>query len=378
MTVALRRQIQELGESVPIHSQEGRDQLWRNVATELNHRHREVASRSHRTTRMRAIWLMGVVTCALFLVVGLPLLNQSHTSIGNYLLRTQRLEAAARPDRLVVFNSASHSADSAAGYHNVASNSEFELWLHEDGMRLMLRHKSSGQTWSTSPDVRDARVPASQLGRLTSPFSIRYGDASGHVDSWANPFDHATRIESYHISSGMGIRFVFEGLKIAVRLDFQLGDGYLEVSIPYNGIESYGSYDVKAIELLPFFEVRGGEGAGKLVLADALSPELEPSLMFGVTREHVGYMAEVVEGNEYASIHVDPSGLIVESQRVYIAFLLDNEANRSPGAKGKPTVRYHPVVEDDSQFDGVAEFLQRHMRNTGAGGRTAELLTVTG
>jgi len=38
MTCALRRQIQELGESVPIYSQEGRDQLWRNVATELSHR----------------------------------------------------------------------------------------------------------------------------------------------------------------------------------------------------------------------------------------------------------------------------------------------------------------------------------------------------
>lgn len=381
MTWALRRQIQELGEAVPVHSREGRDQLWRNVATELNHR--QSATRTQRTSRRRAVWLMSVVTCAVLLVVGLPLFNHG------YLIRPHMLEAAARSDRGIVFSSGAGSSQSDSDYSWVAGNAEYDLWLHDDGMRFIIHHKASGQTWSTSPDVRDARVPASQLGRFGSPFSIRYGDAKGRVDGWANPLDDATLIEKYHISSGIGIRFLFEDLRIAVRIDYQLGDGFLEVSIPENGIETYGNYEVKAIEFFPFFQVRDGDAGNRLILAGESDAQLEASLygllpqprlksqlMFGVTGDQFGYLAEVVQGGEYASIHVDPSGLMVESQRVYVEFLLDGDDGKA--AKVRPTVRYHAVVVEETKTDGVADLLQQHLRDARSQSRTADAAMMTG
>lgn len=375
MTCALRRQIQELGESVPIYSQEGRDQLWRNVATELSHR--QSAGLRQRGTRRRAMWLLSVVACAVLFVIGLPLFNHG------YLLRTEMLEAAARSDRGIVFSSAAGANHTGSDYSWVAGNAEYDLWLHVDGMRFLIRHKASGQTWSTSPDVRDARVPASQLGRLSSPFSIRYGDAMGRVEGWANPYDDATLIEYYHISSGIGIRYLFEDLRIAVRIDYRLGDGFLEVRIPENGIETYGSYEVKAIELFPFFQVRDGAAGNRLILAGsgeeavdaALHERLKSQVMFGVTGDQFGFLAEVVEGGEYASIHVDPSGLMVPAQRVYVEFLLEGDAAHAP--KVHPTVRYHALVED-AGTGSVAELLQQHLRDARSRSRTAGAALVAG
>lgn len=391
MTVALRRQIKELGDSVPTHSQGGRDQLWRNVATELNHR--QAVSKPRGPARLRAVWMMGVVTCAILLVVMLPLLNQSHTSLGGYLLRTQLLEAAPRSDRGVVLGWANESSQSIVGHQLVASNAAFELWQHEDGMRFVIRHKSSGQMWSTSPDVRDARVSADQFGRAISPFSIRYGDANGRVDAWANPADQATLLEVYPISSGIGIRYVFDSLGIAVRLDYVLGDGYLEVSIPDDGIEAYGSYQVKSIELFPFFHVRDSGTENRVVMAAASSHELAHSLeallagphdrsqlMFGVTGDDFGFLAEVVQGGDFASVHVDPSGMAIPLQRVYVEFLMGSAGLQTDDEVAR-TVRYHVLVNDGTKAVGLAELLQRHLHESRASGRTAigtGPLTITG
>lgn len=388
MTAALRRQIKELAEAVPTHSQAGRDQLWRNVATELSHR--QAAGTARHPARISAFSLLGVFACAILFVAVLPLFNQSHTPLGAYLLRSQMLEAAGRSDKGLVFKWSGDTAYAGTGYRLVASNPGYELWLHEDGLRFMLRHIASGQTWSTTPDVRDVRVSSEQFGRLVSPFSIRYGDEAGRVDGWANPMDDASLIEYYPISSGIGIRFLFEALGIAVRLDYELGDGYLQVSLPENGIETYGSYNVKSIELFPFFHVSGVDEENRLVLAassssdfdatlDGLLPQrpTKSQLMFGVTGERFGYMAEVVEGGEYATIHVDNSGLMVASQRVYVEFLVSpslvkvQRSNRS-------TVRYHALVMEDAGGDRVADLLQQHLRENRAEGRLVGLRSFAG
>lgn len=189
MTVALRRQMQELTNAVPHRTQGERDQLWRNVATELSHRN--AAATPSRSARFRTISLFSIVAFAVILVVFLPLMNQSH--FGGYFLRTQYLEAASRKDQIRLFDW--HADSGTNGFHRVAANPKLELLLYEGGTQFLLRHKSTGQLWSTSPDVRDARVPEAMLGHMSSPFAIRYGDETGRVDGWANPVDHMTMLE---------------------------------------------------------------------------------------------------------------------------------------------------------------------------------------
>ena len=150
MTCALRRQIQELGESVPIYSQEGRDQLWRNVATELSHR--QSAGLRQRGTRRRAMWLLSVVACAVLFVIGLPLVNHG------YLLRTQMLEAAARSDRGIVFSSAAGANHTGSDYSWVAGNGIRPVAARgrhavSSGIKLPGKHGVQALTWG-------ARVPA--------------------------------------------------------------------------------------------------------------------------------------------------------------------------------------------------------------------------
>lgn len=381
MTVTLRRQFQELLESVPSYPQHGKDQLWRNVATELSYRRAQAEAR--RSGRFRGLWLAGVVALALLLVVLPPFVNQSPNSVGGYLMRTQLLEAAPRPERSVVSWRDGLGAGEA-GFHVIAANPRLELLLNDDGMRFMLRHKPTGQTWATSPDVRDARVSLAQFSRLSSPFAIRYGDEAGRVDGWANPVDDVAYMEYYPVSNGVGIRFVFENLGIAVRVDYQLGDGFFEVRIPEGGIEEYGAYRVKAVELLPFFDAvaadeqkrlvmaAAGERADGLPLPTAPADAPEQRLLFGVVGETTGFLAEVVEGVESATIHVDASGMAVDAQRVYVEFLVTPRADgRTGGRSGTPSyaVRYYTLTQENAALDGAAGMFQRHMREGLGGGR---------
>lgn len=380
MSFAFRRQFKALADSVPQYPQANRDQLWRNVATELSHR--QAVAKSRGSGRFRALWLAGVVSFAFLLVVLPPLFNQSHTSLGGYLMRTQLLEAAPRRERSVVVGWGDGGGQEIVGFRHIASNPGLELFLHEDGMRFLIRHKSSGRMWTTSPDVRDARVSAEYSGRLNSPFSIRYGDESGRVDAWANPADHVSFMEYYPISGGVGIRFVFESLAIAVRIDYQLGEGYLQVSIPEGGIEEYGTYRVKAIELFPFFDVWGDEEAKRLVMASTVQavPDLsvqlvtdhaEPQLLFGIVGDGAGFLAEVIEGGNAASVHVDPSGVTIDSQRVYVEFLVGGEQGGASGRQqgGRHTVRYYALTDEHPGMDGAAEMFQRHMKESLGTGR---------
>ena len=100
---------------------------------------------------------------------------------------------------------------------------------------------------------------------------------------------------------------------------------------------------------------------------------LKSQVMFGVTGDQFGFLAEVVEGGEYASIHVDPSGLMVPAQRVYVEFLLEGDAAHAP--KVHPTVRYHALVED-AGTGSVAELLQQHLRDARSRSRTAGRLVA--
>lgn len=390
MTVALRRRMQDLANAVPQHSKGNRDQLWRNVVTELNHR--EAGAGPHRSRRFRSISLFGTAAIAALMVVLLPLMNHSFSSPGGYFLRTQFLEAASRKEQGAILDWREGNAPDLGGFLRVASNPALELLLYEDGTQFLLRHKSSGQIWSTSPDVRDTRVPEALLGRMNSLFAIRYGDDAGRVDAWANPIDHMTMLEYHPLSSGMGLRFVFESLGIAVRIDYQLGDGFLQVSIPEEGIQEYGSYRVKAIEVLPFFDTVGDQGEKRLLMTstaqferpDSLAArfagsEAAPSLLFGISGEKAGFLAEVIDGSEVASIHVDPSGFMVDANRVFVEFLVGkgDKADQSASSRQR-TVRYYAITDEHVGHDGIAEVFQRYIKERlGANRRVTESVDLS-
>lgn len=371
MNPALRQRFRELANAVPRHTAASRDQVWRNIATELEHQRGRAAHR--RNTGLRTFSLIGVVSLAVLLVVLLPLINFSPTG---YLLKGQLLEAAPRSDKVVTGDWRENVAPDLHGFRRIASNPRQELLLHEDGMQVVVRHKSSGQMWSTSPDVRDIRVPTNLLGRLNSPFAIRYGDEKGRVDTWANPADDMTLLEYHAMSSGVGLRFIFEPIGIAVRINYRLGEDYLEVSIPEDGIEQYGSYHVKAVELFPFFDMVGYPEAKQLVASRAASfdsyqavaqlvQEKRSPLLFGVYNERAGFLAEVMAGGDTASINIDPTGRMVASERVYVSFAMDSESReKSIGPGREYVVKYHTLTEDAMEADGIAELLQQHMRET--------------
>lgn len=382
MTVALRRQVQDLANAAPQRSQGDRDQLWRNVATELSHRQSLAAP--ERAGRLRTFSLLSMVAFALLLVVFLPMMNESQP--GGYLLRTPYIEAASRKEQSVILDWRDGNGADRDGYRRIAANPSLELLLYEGGTQFLLRHKSTGQIWSTSPDVRDARVPESLLGRMNSPFAIRYGDDAGRIDEWANPIDHMTMLEYHPLSSGMGLRFIFDTLGIAVRIDYQLGDGYLQVSIPEGGIQETGAYKVKAIEILPFFDTVDDMGAKKLLVAsmpevsDPLSAMFagvrEPSpLLFGISGEKAGFLAEVVHGADVASVHVDPSGYMVDSNRVFVEFQLSGRNDKgtpSSTSARQHTVRYYALTDEKVGQDSVAEVFQRHMKERLGAGRRVD------
>src|SRR5690625_2740342 len=92
MSNALRHRMQQLGHAVPERTSIERDQIWRNVATELNFR--QSRSKSDRRRRLRFVSLMGVFVFAGLFVILQPLVSQP----PYYLARPQYLEAASRKD----------------------------------------------------------------------------------------------------------------------------------------------------------------------------------------------------------------------------------------------------------------------------------------
>ena len=70
-------------------------------------------------------------------------------------------------------------------------------------------------------------------------------------------------IEYYHISSDA---FATSSKTCELRCASTTGSAMAsEVRIPENGIETYGSYEVKAIEPFPFFQVRDGAAGNRLI-----------------------------------------------------------------------------------------------------------------
>lgn len=369
MTSALRRRMQELANAVPQRSASDREQMWRNVATELTLRSAE--SNPARARRFRSFSLFSIMALAGIMVVLQPLVSRS----PSFWLRPQYLEAASRKEHSGILDWRDGHGDAQDGFRRIASNPSFELLLSESGTHFAIRHKSTGQVWSTSPDVRDARVPADLLGRMSSPFAFRFGDEGGRIEEWANPVDHMTRLVRYPLPSGMGLRFDFDTIGISIRIDYQLGDGFLQVSIPPDGIQEYGTYRVKSIELFPFFDVVEDSESKRLVVVDAAGyQELLESvdlfgyegnaapLLFGVTGEKAGFVAEVVEGTDSASVHIDPSGYMVHANRVFVEFQMNGAGTGSQSEPVARTVRYHMLTDDKAGHDGLAELFQRHMK----------------
>lgn len=378
MNVALRRHMQRLYESVPPSSSETRDQMWRNVVTGLNrhpHQGRSVADRRGRL----GLFAVGMVALLLTAAAS-PAVHERVMDVALMRLYSPPLLEAAGRDHGGVPGLRERASREPDGFVLVNHTPDLELFLYDKGTQLLIRDKSTGQMWRTSPDVRDARVPVEWLGRVSSPFVIRYKDDSGRIDGWVNPVDDATAITHHPLSKGIGMRFHFEPLGISVRIDFELGADYLQMSIPPGGVEEYGTYRVHAIEMLPYLAPVGEEPEEQLLFPtrnaayDALEhmrwtqsgvpQRAEPAFLFGRVGLDAGFVGIVTEGAADARLHLGPSGYLLGFDGVHVEFdLARSRSDRRPASSASTahTVRYYLVTGDEAAQEGASSVLHRYL-----------------
>ncbi len=147
------------------------------------------------------------------------------------------------------------------GLTQIAENSKSALYVNLDTANFYFYDKIGGQTYSAVPDGADST--------FSSMIKISYMSGGGVVANISAPgVDSGFEIKK--IEDGLKIIFTFssDNTKFKVPMNVKLGEGYIDVSIPFSEIKEGGDSRITDIELLPNFMYGSADEDGYVLIPD--------------------------------------------------------------------------------------------------------------
>ena len=300
----------------------------------------------------------------------------------------------------------------------VAENESFILAWESEYKRILLKDKSNGHVWSTTPssaltpryDTSGNRIIVNP--RVNSPIVIEYSDFESQelIDATAYVASIKENSVSEEITdSGIRVTYYFPDAQISVPVEYGLRNNGININIDIGDITE-GDYKLCGISLAPFMcsienaeengylfvpsgsgaliykknetdipitytqEVYGADKARHLEYEEKATSEKEIRLpVFGSKSGDSALCAIIEDGAESASINVSAGAANIGYSGVYASFSvrgyqwvkIKNKYQRlyceSP-ATGKFSVTYSPLYGEKANYIGMADTYRSYLK----------------
>lgn len=300
-------------------------------------------------------------------------------------------------------------------------NSLYELWINVDVCQIILREKTSGREWLSTPSEIDKEESISRgmKEQMKSNLLISFIDSSRNiitVNSFAESINDGT-YEVVKLHNGIKITYDFtkENLKFKIPMQITLGADYMEATLLYDEIKEYGTSKITSIDLLPYWgtgreneigylfipdgsgalvnfsdnsrnsdpwrqRVYGADPAVDLMLKSVDAPEMVTMPVFGIKKGNGAFFAVIDQGDTAASIYASNSSINAPFASVGSSFIFhqyditglrNKSGNSSELATASvepihvtPSVRYYFLEEDNADYSGMARKYRTYLEKT--------------
>ncbi|MDR6549116.1 DUF5696 domain-containing protein [Paenibacillus qinlingensis] len=307
------------------------------------------------------------------------------------------------------------SATDLNGWTVVKQNQRYALKLHVKSGNLAVKDLSTGFEWTAfaKQELLDKeKVGGTLRTNLESPFIMEYFEASAIQRKIKNAKDPNALITYSQTNQGFAADYTFKDIEIGFRMEFDLTDDGVKVSIPVQSISEKNKFKLISIESLPFFGAAGVDSiAGYIFIPDGpgglirfpqeqdlvgkgyeqpvygaelttgnfpetnMSPVSMP--VFGMKQGSNAFLAIIDKGEYTASIKAYRPGIISNMNSVSTKFVYREEYDRRLSLGGKSVrvfqdemaaqdrvVDYHFLRGDQANYVGMAQTYRTYMLDT--------------
>ncbi len=297
-----------------------------------------------------------------------------------------------------------YAANIPAGYSKIAQNQEFNLYMCEDDLSLIVEDKESGATMSSAITYDDGKNNNTWLGAMKSAVVLTF--INGNDDSkQADLVNDEVRKTITSTANGFRAELLWNKYSFGLTLEVELTDEGLTAYIADESIvENSDNYRIGTIAIYPFMgnsyldEKEGyllvPDGNGALIYLDdkegrfsvgysemiygkdigfedssvtsllwdryemVTDAEKIIAPVYGIahTDDGIAYLAIVEEGDERATIEAHPNGVSVDYNRAYAKFI-ERKLYTQPTSNNSTSGSLHLAESDRSHSDLRIRFL---------------------
>ncbi len=155
-----------------------------------------------------------------------------------------------------------------SSFRLAAESAHLRLYLEPTTSQLIVEDKRNGKLWTSNPidGVAGQRAPTRDQEKAV--FFVYYTDSHRDHENYTDSAIGKPIIAVTSLARGAAADFRFNDLGLGFRMLFQLGDDYLDVSIPRESLSEEGQNLFVGIEPLPFLGATSSDVSGYFVVPD--------------------------------------------------------------------------------------------------------------
>jgi hypothetical protein len=152
----------------------------------------------------------------------------------------------------------------------VDENSRLALYVDPLSGQVIVENKADGYLWRTNPEKPDKKAKGVHKMTLQSQLVLNYQSDRGTALSAPSQVESVNKDGlTVRIENKTAVcRYDFVKAEIAVTVIYRLKDGYVEVSVPVDGLETRGVNTVSSLDIWPAFDSQDIKAQGYLFVPD--------------------------------------------------------------------------------------------------------------
>ncbi len=156
------------------------------------------------------------------------------------------------------------------GFQMVDENGLLALYIDPASGQVIVRNKADGYLWRSNPEAPDAKAKGVHKMTLQSQLVLNYVSDRGAALSAPSQVESVNKDGlTVRIENKTAVcRYDFAKAEIAITVIYRLKDGFVEVSVPVDGLEMRGVNTVSSLDIWPAFDSQDSNAQGYLFVPD--------------------------------------------------------------------------------------------------------------
>ncbi|MGG1515514.1 DUF5696 domain-containing protein [Paenibacillus oryzisoli] len=306
-------------------------------------------------------------------------------------------------------------ASDANGWTVIKRTQRYVLQLNLETGNFAVKDVATGFMWTAfagASQLSKEKVSGTLRTNLESPFILEYSESSAIQRKIKNAKDSNLNVAFSSTDSGFAVDYMFNDIQIGFRMEVDLTEYGLKVTIPVKSISEKEKFKLISIQSLPFFGAAGSDaeagyifvpdGPGGLIrfpqerervgkgyeqpvygaeLTSGNIPEtnIMPVMMpvFGMKQGNHAFIAIIDQGDQTSWIQAATPGLVSEMNSVGAKFVYREEYDRRLSLSGKSmrvfqekmtaqdrVMEYHLLSGEQANYVGMAQAYRDYMLDT--------------